>query len=328
MTTLIEPGTTPSPIAETQSLVKEFNGTRALDGVDLVVPYGAIVGLIGPSGCGKTTLVRHLTGIATPTSGEVRVFGADPRSFPAQARSRFGYMPQMPSLYPNLSVWRNMTFMSSMYGMHLRHRRHRLTELLELVGLEADRRKLVKNLSGGGQRRLMLAATLVHEPELLFLDEPTAGVDPLLRARLWDHFRELRDRGITLIVPTQYVGEAAACDLVAVMSGGRLLTVLPPDELRRFAYGGDVIALSLEQYLSRSALQRLAAVEGIRAVSRTDAGVNVVVDDAERDRQHVIDVVSSLGGTGIADEPFEPTYEDIFVAIVERDRALHEADAA
>lgn len=315
-------------IATTSRLVKEFGGRRVLDHIDLTVPYGVIVGLIGPSGCGKTTLIRHIVGVLAPTSGEVRVFGGDPRAIPTAGRARFGYMPQQPALFPNLTVWRNLTFMSSVYGLPLRHRRRRLRRLLELVELQKERHKLVKNLSGGMQRRLMLAATLVHDPELLILDEPSAGVDPLLRARLWEHFRELRDHGMTIIVPTQYVGEAAMCDLVAVMSDGRLLALLPPADLRRYAYGGDVLTLAFDEGLSRSDLSRLLKLEGVRAILRTETGIRVVVDDAGARRSQLIEAMQSMGATGVVDEAFEPTYEEIFVAIIERDRARTEAAAS
>jgi ABC-2 type transport system ATP-binding protein len=314
-------------IATTSRLVKEYSGRRVLDGIDLTVPYGVIVGLIGPSGCGKTTLVRHLVGVLGPTSGEVRVFGGDPRRLATGERSRFGYMPQQPALFPNLTVWRNLTFMSSVYGVPLRHRRRRLRQLLQLVELQRDRRKLVKECSGGMQRRLMLAATLVHDPELLILDEPSAGVDPLLRARLWEHLRELRDRGKTIIVPTQYVGEAASCDLVAVMSEGRLLALLPPADLRRFAYDGDVVAFAIEEGLSRANLDRLARLPGVHSIVRTQAGIRVAVDDASTRRRELTDTLTSMGVTAV-EEPFESSYEDIFVAIIERDRARLEAAAS
>ncbi len=303
---------------EVRDVGKVYGDQVALDGISFSVQPGTIVGLIGPSGCGKTTLVKLLTGIARPTSGEVRVFGADPVAFDTAQRQRFGYMPQLPVLFPNLTVWGNLGFMASVYGMSLRHRRRRLLELLDLVDLSQHRRKLLSECSGGMQRRLTLAATLVHNPELLFLDEPTAGVDPILRERFWGHFRALRDEGRTIVVPTQYVGEAVACDLVAVMAAGRLVTVRGPDELARFAYGGVPLEVRIaDGWLSGEELATLRSQPFVRSARRTEDGLAVVVDDpavdGERLRAH-------LGGThALVSEVvlLEPSFDDIFVRIIE-----------
>jgi ABC-2 type transport system ATP-binding protein len=231
-------------------------------------------------------------------------------------------MPQLPVLFPTLSLWGNLSFISSVYGMKLRRRRRRLNELLDLVDLREHRRKQLSECSGGMQRRLALAAVLVHRPELLFLDEPTAGVDPILRARFWEHFRQLRDNGATIVVPTQYVGEAAMCDLVAVMSSGRLLTVVPPEGLRAFADGGDLLFYEVPEDLLRADLQRIASIDGVRSVGRTDEGVRVVVGDQQRDAPKVEAALAGLGATATRQE-YEPSYEDLFVSIIERDRAQH-----
>lgn len=231
-------GAAVAPVIEVRGVRVVYGDQRALDGVDLVVQPGSIVGVIGPSGCGKSTLVRAITGIERPTEGEVRVFGIDPAAT-ARQRGRLGYMPQLPVLFPHLSVAANLSFVASLYGVPWRGRRARLAGLLDLVDLGPHRRKLVAELSGGMQRRLTLAATLVHDPRLLVLDEPTAGVDPLLRERFWSHFRNLRDEGRTIVVPTQYVNEAVSCDAVAVMAAGRLLLVETPDRLVELAYDGD-----------------------------------------------------------------------------------------
>jgi len=309
-------------VVVTEGLVKSFGDDRVLDGIDLTIPRGSILGLIGPSGCGKTTLVRQLLGLDAPTEGEVRTLGEDPTKFSTATRSRLAYMPQLPVLFPTLSLWGNLTFISSVYGMRLRGRRRRLQRLLDLVDLRGDRHKQLAQCSGGMQRRLSLAAALVHDPELIFLDEPTAGVDPILRARFWEHFRTLRDEGRTIVVPTQYVGEAAMCDLVGVISAGRLLTVLPPEQLGEFAHGGHVLLYSLSDDLRRADMERLAALDGVRRVGRTDEGVRVVVADAEADAPRVERELDSLGVTA-EEVPFDPSYEDLFVTIVERDRAEH-----
>ena len=232
------PAPVASPVIEVRSVRTIYGEQRALDGIDLRVDAGTIVGIIGPSGCGKSTLVRAITGIERPTEGEVRVFGIDPAAATARQRGRIGYMPQLPVLFPHLTVSSNLSFVASLYGVPWRRRRARLDQLLDLVDLGPHRHKLVAQLSGGMQRRLTLAATLVHDPKLLVLDEPTAGVDPLLRERFWSHFRELRDEGRTIVVPTQYVNEAVSCDAVAVMAAGRLLAVETPDRLVDIAYDG------------------------------------------------------------------------------------------
>ena len=222
----------PAEVVKCRNLVRTFGDQTVLDGVDLDVAPGTIVGLIGPSGCGKTTLIRILLGVREPTSGTVEVLGRQPDHFSASERARVGYMPQLPSLFPNLSIWNNLRFAAALYGVRRRGRRQRLRQLLDFVGLGDDGGKLLGHASGGMQRRLALAAALVHDPALIVLDEPTAGIDPILRERFWTHFQSLRDAGRTLIVSTQYVGEAADCDVVAVMFAGRVLAFDTPDGLR------------------------------------------------------------------------------------------------
>jgi ABC-2 type transport system ATP-binding protein len=308
---------------------KVYGTQTAVDDITLTVPPGLIVGLIGPSGCGKTTLVKLMTGIARPTSGEVRVFGQDPVAFDTATRRRFGYMPQLPVLFPNLTVWGNLGFMSSVYGMSLRHRRRRLTELLDLVDLGQHRRKLLSECSGGMQRRLTLAATLVHDPELLFLDEPTAGIDPILRERFWEHFRTLRDDGRTIVVPTQYVGEAVACDLVAVMAAGRLITVSSPDGLARFAFGGVPLRVDIgDGWVTGNELAGLRAQPYVRSAQRTDDGLTVVVDDPERDTQHLRAQLAATQAVVTDITPLEPSFDEIFVRIVEAHTTDQERSAA
>ncbi|MGD9701538.1 MAG: ATP-binding cassette domain-containing protein [Acidimicrobiia bacterium] len=306
-------------VIDADRITKSFGDQLALDDITLVVPEGSIVGLIGPSGCGKSTLVRVLTGIIRPTSGRVSVFGHDPASASSAHRARFGYMPQMPVLFPNLTLWANLNFMASVYGIPLRRRRRHLMQLLELVDLADHRHKRLSESSGGMQRRLALAATLVHQPELLFLDEPTAGVDPILRERFWAHFRALRDEGKTIVVPTQYVGEAVSCDVVAVMAHGRLLTVQPPDLLKRTAYEGTPLTVTLQHgWLAGTEIARLESVDFVRSVRRSEDGLVVVVDDAEADTRRLEEHFVSSGIAIGEIAPAEPSFDDIFVEIVER----------
>ncbi len=233
------------PTIATKGVTKRFSGTEILKGVDLSVEGGEIFGLIGPSGAGKSTLLRVLTGYLTPTEGTVGVLGRPPSSFTDDERRKVGFMPQGFVLYGSLSVQQNLNFVAGLYGLKGGKRRQRVREVLEFVELWEHRRKAARNISGGMQRRLQLAAAVVHQPELLFVDEPTASLDPILRRRFWEEFRQLRDAGRTLFVTTQYVGEAEFCDRVGFLVDGRLVAVGTPGELRRKAFGGEVLQLTL-----------------------------------------------------------------------------------
>ncbi len=222
-----------APPVHVVDATKSFGATPALDGVSFDVPAASLVGLVGPSGCGKTTLLRILTGVVAPDDGTVEVLGQEPMHFSVEQRRSIGYQAQAPVLFPHLTLWGNLTFVASLYGVPLIGRRKRIRELLQLVDLWRARRRLLAHASGGMQRRLALAATLVHRPRLVFLDEPTAGVDPILRERFWNHFRALRDAGTTVVISTQYVGEAAHRDQVAVMTDGQLVAFDTPAGLSR-----------------------------------------------------------------------------------------------
>ena len=270
----------------TRGLSKQFGTETAVDQLTLAIPPGSIFGFIGPSGCGKTTTVRLLLGIYKPTSGEATVLGRAPAQFTRREQEQIGYMPQLFVLYPHLSLWENLNFAASLYGVSLR-RNERLHELLELVELSGHEKKKVRQVSGGMRRRLSLAAALVHDPQLIFLDEPTAGIDPMLRRKFWDYFRVLQERGHTLFVTTQYVGEAAYCDYVGVMTDGRLLMVDTPKGLRQRALGGDVIHLHTENYLPTEKLAQLRAqpfVQRVDSHQLSDQGLQIIVDDASASR--------------------------------------------
>jgi ABC-2 type transport system ATP-binding protein len=293
-----------------------FADQLAVDGISLVVLAGAILGLIGPSGAGKTTTIRLLTGALSPTSGRVRVLGEEPRAFRRRTRERIGYMPQSFTLYRDLAVRENVDFIGSLFGMLFRSRRRRTREVLQLVDLWDVRARRAGHLSGGMQRRLELACALVHDPALLFLDEPTAGIDPLLRARIWDELHRQREAGRTLLVTTQYVNEAEACDLVALIAEGRLVALATPDGLRREAVGGDVVVVETAALFDAEQLKRLPFVRDLR--QEGPRRLIVIVDDAGTATPDVVEAVGRLGGEVVRAREERPSFDDVFATLVGR----------
>src|SRR5579884_155560 len=220
----------PPPIA-LDGVSKVFGAVRALDGITLRVEAGETFGLIGPNGSGKTTLIRLLLGLGRPTSGTVRVLGA---AMPDRRVARtIGYMTQASALYGELSVRENLAFFGALYGLSGRRLRERSDETLALVELADRAAAPVGTLSGGMRQRVSLACALIHRPRLLFLDEPTVGIDPELRLAFWDYFGRLNEQGVTIIVSTHHLDEAARCHRLAMLRFGKLLAVDAPDALRR-----------------------------------------------------------------------------------------------
>jgi ABC-2 type transport system ATP-binding protein len=307
-------------VVQAQELTKMFGEEAAVDSLSMHVPQGTIFGFIGPSGCGKTTTVRLLTGVHKPTSGEVTVLGKNPYEFTKSDREKIGYLIQNFVLYPELTVWENLNFAASFYGVGLFGRPKRLNKLLEFVELTEDRNKLAGALSGGMKRRLSLAATLVHNPELLFLDEPTAGIDPLLRRKFWDFFKELQTEGHTLFVTTQYVGEAAYCDLVGVMYDGKLLMVETPENLRKKAFGGEIVSIKtseLIRYEHRKKMEGLPFVRG-KVKQLGDQEIEIIVDEASTAIPSLLEFCKMEGVKVETIEEILPLYDDVFVKLIEK----------
>lgn len=306
-------------VIRTENLSKIFDEETAVDHINLAVPPGSIFGFVGPSGCGKTTTVRLLLGIYKPSEGTAHVFNCPPHEFTHQEQEKIGYISQLFVLYPELTVWENLNFAASLYGVSWR-RKNRLHELLELVELKGHENKLVTNISGGMQRRLSMAAALVHEPELVFMDEPTAGIDPVLRRTFWDYFARLKEEGRTLFVTTQYVGEAAHCDYVGVMFNGRLIALDTPTQLRRQVMGGDIIKLSTEEYLSPamfSSLQNQPFLQERHVSRQPDNNLHMIVDDASATMPVALNWFQENDIAVRAINEYVPPFDDVFIKLVE-----------
>ena len=309
-------------VVEAQDLTKVFGEDVAVQSLNMQVPRGTIFGFVGPSGCGKTTTVRLLTGIYKPTSGTLSVLGKTPGDFSKSDREKIGYLIQQFVLYPDLTVWENLNFAASFYGVGI-FRRKRLNKLLDFVELSGDKRKLARDLSGGMKRRLSLAATLVHNPELLFLDEPTAGIDPILRRKFWDYFKELQAEGHTLFITTQYVGEAAFCDLVGVMYEGKLLMIETPNGLRRKAYGGDLIGIRTNEEIQSQHRQQLESLPFVRGRAKiiSDQEVEVIVDDASTAVALLLEWSQAQKLTVAMMDQKSPSFDDVFIRLIEMEVA-------
>jgi ABC-2 type transport system ATP-binding protein len=299
------------------SVTKSFDDTAVLQDLTLTVPTGQIYGVIGPSGCGKTTAIRLFVGVLAPSSGTVEVLGTTPAEFTTREREQIGYTPQGFYLYPTLTVLENARFVAGLFGVPWLRRRRRVRAVLEFLELWEARNRLARDISGGMQRRLALACALVHDPRLLFVDEPTAGLDPVLREKIWDHLRRLRDEGRTIVVTTQYIDEAAYCDTVAVMNKGRLAAVGTPDELRRRPPGGDVLEIDGERPLTREDVVALWNLDGVQSVDRRGAScLKLTVDDLTTAMPAVTRLLTERGHEVSAVRPYVPTFDEVFLAIV------------
>jgi len=310
------------PVISARGVTRAFDDHVVVDDLSFDVMPGTILGVVGPSGSGKTTTVRMLTGTLGRTSGEIRVLGEDPMRFSRDVRGRIAYMPQLFSLYPDLTAQENVGFVAALYGIGPFGRRERIRHALEVVDLWDARHRLARDLSGGMQRRLELACALVHSPEVLFVDEPTAGIDPILRQSIWDELRALRDEGRTLLVTTQYVTEAEYCDRVALIADGELVAFDEPDALRQMVFGGDVLQVDTSRAVDPELISDLPGVLRVRQTAPRQ--LMVTVEDAGSLTPRIVEALGSAGIEVAGLEEHQPTFDEVFAGLVEQRRAERE----
>ena len=307
------------PIIDVDNVTRRFGTLDAIRDVTFGIEQGTILGLIGPSGSGKTTMIRMLTGTLAPTAGRISVMGEEPMRFTRRTREELAYMPQLFSLYPDLTAEENVGFIAALFGISPFRRGRRIRHALEVVDLLHARRRLARDLSGGMQRRLELACALVHDPSLLFIDEPTAGIDPMLRQSIWNELRSLRESGRTLLVTTQYVGEAEYCDRVALLAEGELVALDDPATMRHRVFGGEIIELETDRPITPEALSGLEGVTGVRQLA--PRRLNVVTPDAGRTTPRIVEMLSGLGVNVLDADEYQPSFDEVFAELVERRRA-------
>jgi ABC-2 type transport system ATP-binding protein len=264
-------------VIETENLTRTFKNVVAVDGLNLSVRRGEIFGLVGPDGAGKTTTIRLLAAIMDPTDGWVRVFGHDTVKQPEPIKRRIGYMAQRFNLYGDLSVWENLNFFADVFEVTGEVRQERIERLLRFARLTEFRDRRAAHLSGGMQKKLALACTLIHTPEIIYLDEPTTGVDPVSRREFWDILTELHLQGITLFVSTPYMDEAERCSKVGLMYQGRMVVCDTPERVKAMTEG-ELIALWPSDL--RRAREMLTGLEGVLEVQTFGDQLRVFVADA------------------------------------------------
>jgi drug efflux transport system ATP-binding protein len=297
-----------------ENLVKRFGNFVAVDGVSFSVSRGEIMGFIGPNGAGKSTVIRIFCGLLRPTSGSARIAGIDVARDPEAVRQRIGYMSQKFSLYGDLTAEENLRFFARIYRVPRAELDARIRRAVEMAGLGGHTQALVSTLAGGWKQRLALGCAILHRPAILFLDEPTSGVDPQARRRFWDLIHATAAEGVTVLVSTHYMDEAEYCNRIALINQGQLVAVGSPRELRRNPRLGDLLLVECSD-LGR-ALAVLRGAPGVREAAVFGNTLHVSVADKAR---AIAEIPRLLGAQGLECRrvaPIEPTLEDSFVELV------------
>ena len=302
-------------IIEAQGLVKQYGDIEAVRSLSFAIRRGEIFGFLGPNGAGKTTTISMLSCLLAPTGGTATVAGYDVVKAPQQVKRRIGLVPQELALYPTLSARDNLNFYGRIYGMRGRTLRRRVDETLEMVGLAERAGGAVETFSGGMKRRLNIAAGLLHRPEVLFLDEPTVGVDPQSRNAIFEHVERLNAAGMTILYTTHYMEEAERlCHRVAVIDQGRIIALDTPRKLIA-DLGGGIIHLGVANGMAEGLLEQIRALPEVRAVTRLDGKVKV---EATRAQEALVSLLALFNRTDTdvtALEVLEPNLETVFLQL-------------
>lgn len=303
------------PAIEARALTKCFGSLRAVDSIDLRIEEGELFGLLGPNGAGKTTLVRMLIGLVPITSGEARIIGIDVQKNPNRIRRVLAVVPQALTSDQDLTAYENMDIFARFFGVERAARRARIQELLTRVGLWDRRGDLVRTFSGGMRRRLEIARGLVHKPRVLFLDEPTIGLDPQSRRVIWELLRELRTGDeLTISLTTHYLDEAdALCDRVAIVDGGKIVVIGTPAELKSRVPGSDTIELVTTTRVPDDLVSTLAALPGTREVARASEGLSVRANGGAALLPRLLERLDGAGLEVVSANLSRVTLEDVLI---------------
>lgn len=299
---------------EIKGLTKKFGDFVAVDGINLQVRRGEIFGFLGPNGAGKTTTIRMLLGLIPPTGGSASVLGYELGGDVRLMRARLGYMSQRFTLYTDLTVDENLSFYGRAYGVRGQRLAERKRAIVEMAGLVGRERSLTRNLAGGWMQRLALGCAIIHEPELLFLDEPTAGVDPVSRRAFWDLLYELAAGGATIFVTTHYMDEAEHCHRLAFIQQGRIVALGSPNEIKASVMRGQVLEVNCDA--PDKALRALRELQGLEDVSLYGALIHVVAEGVAGRRQEIQERLTEAGVSVRSLDVIAPSLEDVFISSV------------
>ena len=305
-------------VIETENLTKRFKNVVAVDGLDLKIQQGEIFGLVGPDGSGKTTTIRLLAAIMDPTEGWAKVAGFDTVRQPEAIKQRIGYMAQRFNLYSDLSVWENLNFFADVFEVAGQERQERIQRLLNFARLNEFRDRRAAHLSGGMQKKLALACTLIHTPQIIYLDEPTTGVDPVSRREFWDILTELHLQGITLVISTPYMDEAERCSRVGLMYEGQLIVCDSPENVKSMMRG-DLIALWPSDM--RQAQVLLVSLDGVIEVQTYGDQLRLFVEDAQGTGERIKAALSEADINILEMRHTRPRMEEAFISLIQRRRA-------
>jgi ABC-2 type transport system ATP-binding protein len=305
----------PPIVIETCGLTRDFKKARAVDSLDLSIQPGELFGLVGPDGAGKTTTLRLLAGLLDSTSGSARVAGYDLAREAEAAKRKIGYMAQQFSLYGELTVLENLSFFSELYDVPVAELGERTERLLAFAGLTAFKDRWAVHLSGGMQKKLALACTLIHQPEILLLDEPTTGVDPASRREFWDILTDLHLGGTTIVVSTPYMDEADRCSRVGLMYAGRMIVCAEPQQIRA-QIEGDLIELRPDDWQAAYAL--IEALPGVLEVQTYGELLHVFVDSAEERLPEIEAALEEQGITQQGARRAAARMEEAFISLIKR----------
>ncbi|RJO63775.1 MAG: ABC transporter ATP-binding protein [Myxococcales bacterium] len=305
-------------VIEVEGLSRRFGDFMAVDGISFHVERGEVFGFLGANGAGKSTTIRILCGLLAPTGGKGHVLGFDIMGESEKIKPRVGYMSQKFSLYPDLTVSENLDFFGGVYGVTAKKLALRKHWAIEMAGLAGRERTTTSNLSGGWKQRLALGAALLHEPDMVFLDEPTAGVAPAARRAFWDLIRRLAEGGTTVFVTTHYMDEVEHCDRIALMSRGKIVALDTPAALKRDALGGSLVHFESDRPLAR-VREALAGCEAVLDVQPFGLAFHAVVAGNGGGAEKLERIAAERGLTIIDAHAIEPSLEDVFIAVIGRE---------